>query len=124
MSRVDIPLVMKAKTDSTYSVVPSDYGSVITNRGGGALTVTLPAPSATNKGCYVDFYTVAAGDFVLTTTAGEEMVLLNNATADSLTIGQANEEIGNGVRALSDGTSWLCFVSWAAEAVTSTVTDA
>ena len=51
-------------------------------------------------------------------------VALNNATADSLTLGQANEEIGNGMRVISDGTSWLPFVSWAAEAVTSVVGDA
>ncbi len=124
MPRVDIPLVVEAITASTYTVDGGDWGKLITNRGGGALTVTLPAPAATNKGCYVDFFTVAAGDFVLTTSAGEEMVLLNNATADSLTIGQANEEIGNGVRVISDGTSWLSFVSWAAEAVTSVVGDA
>jgi hypothetical protein len=124
MSRVDIPIKVKAVTDSTYTVVTGDFGSLITNRGGGALTVTLPAPASTNAGCFVDFFQVAAGDFVLTTAAGEALVLLNNATADSLTIGQANEEIGNGVRAISDGTSWLVQVSWAAEAVTSVVGDA
>ena len=115
---------MKAETASTRTIVSSDFGSVITNRGGGALTVTLPAPAQGNKGCYVDFFTVAAGDFVITTSAGEEIVALNNATADSLTLGQANEEIGNGMRVISDGTSWLPFVSWAAEAVTSVVGDA
>ena len=122
--KVEIPLIIKAVTASTYTVVTSDFGKVITNRGGGALTVTLPAPASTPTGAYVDFYTVAAGDFVLTTSAGEEMVLLNNATADSLTIGQANEEIGNGVRVINDGTSWLTQISWAAEAVTSVVGDA
>jgi hypothetical protein len=122
--RVEIPIKVKAVTDSTYAVVRGDYGSLITNRGGGALTVTLPAPSAVLSGVYVDFFQVAAGDFVITTSAGEELVLLNNATADSLTIGQANEEIGNGVRAICDGTSWLIQVSWAAEAVTSVVGDA
>ena len=124
MSRVDIPLVVKAEAGSTRTITKADFGALITNRGGGALTVTLPAPASTPIGVYVDFYQVAAGDFVLTTSAGEELVLLNNATADSLTIGQANEEIGNGVRAICDGTSWLIQVSWAAEAVTSTVTDA
>lgn len=123
MSRVDIPLVIKEETTSARTITKADFGALITNRGGGALTVTLPAPSSANKGAYVDFFQVAAGDFVLTTAAGEELVLLNNATADSLTIGQANEEIGNGVRAISDGTSWLVQVSWAAEAVTSVVGD-
>lgn len=124
MARVDLPQVIKAETGSTRTVTKADFGALITNRGGGALTVTLPAPASTPIGVYVDFFTVAAGDFVITTTAGEELVLLNNATADSLTIGQANEEIGNGVRVINDGTSWLVQVSWAAEAVTSTVTDA
>lgn len=123
MSRVEIPLVVEAITGSSYTVNGDDWGKLFTNRGGGALTVTLPPPASTPVGVYVDFFTVAAGDFVITTAAGEELVLLNNATADSLTIGQANEEIGNGVRAINDGSSWLIQVSWAAEAVTSVVGD-
>lgn len=124
MSRQEIPLIIKAKTASTYTVTNGDWGAIITNRGGGALTVTLPAPSAVTPGVYVTFHQVAAGDFVITTTAGEEMVLLNNATADSLTLGTDNEEIGNSIRCTNDGTGWLTALSLSAEAVTTTVTDA
>lgn len=124
MARTDIPLVIKEKTASTYTVAAGDWGSIITNRGGGALTVTLPAPSSVPAGVYVDFFQVAAGDFVVTTAAGEALVVNNNASADSYTIGTDNEEIGNGLRCVSDGTSWLVFNFLSFETTTTTVTDA
>jgi hypothetical protein len=104
-------------------VTTGDWGGLITNRGGGALTVTLPAPSATTVGAFVDFFQIEAGDFVLTTSAGDAIATLNNATADSLTFGQANEEIGNWHRVINDGTAWLVINGMAAEAVTSSVAD-
>ena len=109
---------------STYTVTHLDAGSIITNRGGGALTVTLPEPSAAFKGFEVRFFQVAAGDLVIGTAAGEKMVEFNNATADSILLGTNGEEIGNGVRCVCDGTSWLVFLHLSAEAVTTTVTDA
>lgn len=115
---------INAKTGSTYTVTfPGDHGAIITNRGGGALTVTLPAPSEANAGCQVEFFQVAAGDFVITTAAGEALVVNNNASADSYTIGTDNEEIGNGLRVVSDGTSWLVFNYLSFETTTTTVTD-
>ena len=117
----DTPAVIKEHTGSTYTVTTGDYGAIHTNRGGGACTYTLPAPSAALKGVWLDIFVVAAGDNVITTAAGNEMVLLNDALATSLTIGTNGEEIGNGVHLVCDGTSWLGFVSLAAEAVSLTV---
>lgn len=126
MAKFEIPQVVKAKTASTYTVsnTSGDWGALITNRGGGALTVTLPAPSTVTPGVWVEFFQVAAGDFVLTTVAGEEICTYNNATADSYTIGTDNEEIGNGVKVFCDGTSWLVMHYLGNEAATTTVTDA
>ena len=121
MSNFDTPVIIKEHTGSTYTITTGDYGAVHTNRGGGACTYTLPAPSAALKGVWVDFFVIVAGDNVITTAAGNELVLLNDALATSLTIGQNGEEIGNGVHVVCDGTSWLCFVNLAAEAVTLTV---
>src|SRR5512143_4241073 len=112
-------LVIKEHTGSTYSIADGDYGAIHTNRGGGALTYTVPAPSAAPKGAWFDIYVVAAGDNVLTCTDG--FVGLNDAAATSLTIGTNGEEIGNGVHVVCDGTSWLLFVNLAAEAVSLTV---
>jgi hypothetical protein len=112
-------------TASTYTVAfPGNHGEIITNRGGGALTVTLPAPSTANLGCEVSFFQVAAGDFVVGTAAGEQIVTYNNATADSLLNGTDNEEIGNGLTVVSDGTSWLVIQYLGSETATNTVTDA
>ena len=118
------PQVIQAIADSTYTVDNGDWGSLITNRGGGALTVTLPEPANAPTGAWVEFFTIVAGDFIVGTAAGEAMVLLNNATADSLTTGQASEEIGNGFRVVNDGTGWLVYRFPGNEAVTTTVTDA
>jgi hypothetical protein len=116
---------VKAVTASTYTATfPGDHNALITNRGGGALTVTLPAPSETNAGCMVEFFQVAAGDFVITTAAGEQLVVNNNATADSYTCGTDNEEIGGSLQVISDGTSWLVRNFLSFETTTTTVTDA
>ena len=121
MARTEIPLIVKAHTASTHTIAVGDYGAIHTNRGGGALTYTLPTPSDALKGVWFDIYVVAAGDNVL--SCAEGLVLLNNATADTLTIGQANEEIGNGAHVVCDGTSWLVFLNIAAEAATTAVGD-
>ena len=121
MARSDTPAIIKEHTGSTHTITTGDYGAVHTNRGGGALTYTLPAPSAALKGVWFDVYVVAAGDNVITTAGGDQLVLLNDAAATSLTIGTNGEEIGNGVHVVCDGTSWLCFVALAAEAASLTV---
>ena len=121
MGASDTPVIIKAHTGSTYTITDGDYGAVHTNRGGGALTYTLPAPSAALKGVWFDVFVVVAGDNVITTSAGDALVLLNDASATSLTIGTNGEEIGNGCHVVCDGTSWLVFVNLAAEAVSLTV---
>jgi hypothetical protein len=52
------------------------------------------------------------------------VVAFNNATADGITFGQTGEQIGNGCRAISDGTQWLLQMHIADEANTVTVVDA
>lgn len=121
MSKAEIPLIVSAHAGSTYTITTGDFGAIHTNRGGGALTYTIPAPSDANKGCWFDVVVVAAGDNVLSCSEG--LNLLNNASADTLTIGTNNEEIGNAVHLVSDGTAWLVFLSIAAEAATTTVGD-
>jgi hypothetical protein len=121
MARTEIPLIVKEHTGSAYTITTGDYGAIHTNRGGGALTYTLPTPSDALKGVWFDFFNVAAGDTVLSCSEG--LALLNNATADTFTMGQANEEIGNGGHVVCDGSAWLVFFNIAAEAATTVVGD-
>lgn len=97
---------VKALT-SSYTITDQDFGKLFTNRGaGGGVVVTLPAP-ATCEGEYVEFFTIAAQDFTVKTAAAGQLVAFNDATASSIAITAAGSEIGNGIRMISDGTSWL-----------------
>ena len=112
-----------AKT-ADYTVTRADFGKTFTNRGdAGAIVFTLPSPAGCN-GNWVDFMCVVDEDLSVTGSAGEQLVFHNNATGDTYTLGQTGEQIGNSVRAQSDGTSWLIRPNMATEAVTATFTDA
>lgn len=95
-----------AKTAS-YTVTDADWGSLITNRGAsGAVTITLPAPTTTQTGVWVDLFQVAGQNLVI--TAGTDLITtFNDATATSITYSTAGELIGNGARFVNDGTTWL-----------------
>lgn len=95
-----------AKT-ATYTVTPTDYGSVITTRGAGAaVTFTLPAAAATNKNEWVLFVNVADQNMIIA-GADEGLVVFNDLTADAIAFQQPSEKIGGAFLAISDGTSWL-----------------
>lgn len=115
------PQVVFAVTASSLTITKTHFGGLVTNRGGGALTLTFPAPGTSNAGAFVDVVQVAAGDLVITTAGGTELNLLDNAAATSLTAGTDNEEIGNAFCVMSDGTKWLVYRYQAAEAVTDVV---
>jgi hypothetical protein len=111
-----------AKTAS-YTVTPDDFGSVLTTRGaGGAITFTLPAASAVNKGEWVLFINVADQNMIVA-GADEGLVTFNDLTADSIAFQQASEKIGGAFLAISDGTSWAV-VPLATELQTIAVTSA
>ena len=113
---------VKAKTAS-YTVTPADFGTVLTTRGaGGAITFTLPAASAVNKGEWVLFVNVANQNLIVA-GADEELVVFNDLTADAIAFQQANEKIGGAFLGISDGSSW-CVVPLATELQTIAVTSA
>lgn len=120
--RIRPRLKVRAKT-SSYTVTSDDFGSVLTTRGaGGAITFTLPAPSALNKGEWVLFYNVANQNMIVTST-DESLVTFNDLTADAVAFQQANEKIGGAFLAVSDGTSWGILI-FAEETATVAVTSA
>lgn len=117
---VEAPLTVAATGSGTLAA--ADLNKVHTTRGAtGAVTYTLPAASG-NSGNWVEFYNVADQDM---TVAGqdEELVVLNDLTADSISFSTASEKIGGGFRAVCDGTSWIV-VPLATETQTVTIASA
>jgi hypothetical protein len=110
----------KAVTGATYTVTHADLGKVITNRGGGALAVTLPDPASVPTGSWVLVYSVAAGDVTVGVT--DKVIALNDATASTIGWSTAGEEIGNSVLMVNLGTLWFAEVHIADEANTLAVT--
>lgn len=113
---------VKAVTGSSYTVTHEDLGKCITNRGGGALAVTLPDPEAVPTGSWVMFFAVAAGNFSVAST--DNIICLDNAAADAIGWETDGEEIGNGLLMINLGTKWAAEVHLADEANTMTVTSA
>jgi hypothetical protein len=108
---------------ATYTVTPNDYGSVISTRGAGAaVTFTLPAAGATNKGEWVLFVNVVNQSMTIA-GADEGLVVFNDLTADAIAFSTTSEKIGGAFLAISDGTSWAV-VPLATETQTITVTSA
>lgn len=108
---------------SSYTVTPNDFGSVFTTRGaGGAITFTLPAASAANKGEWNLFINVADQNLIVA-GADEGLVVINDLTADAIAFQQASEKIGGAFLAISDGTSWAV-IPLATETQTIAVTSA
>ena len=107
-----------AKTGN-YTIVAADFGQVFTTRGAaGAVTFTLPAASG-NAGAWVEFYNAVGQNMAIAGTAGE-LILFNDAAANSATFSTAGELIGAAVRVFCDGTSWYV-APMIFEAVTITV---
>lgn len=102
--------IIEAKT-TDYTIADGDFGKTFTTRGAsGAVTFTLPNPTTTPSGVWVDFYTVAGQNTVIATTA-DKMTVFNDATATSITFSEAAHLIGNFVRCICDGTTWLVAVA-------------
>jgi len=111
-----------AETGSARTITPADFGKCITNRGGGALAITMPDPDTVPEGSWVMYFSVAAGDISITST--DEVIALNNAAADAIGWTTNGEEIGNGVMMVQVGGKWFAEMHIADEANTMTVTSA
>lgn len=99
---------ISAKTAS-YSVLPSDWGKTFTTRGAtAAITFTLPAVTSLTAGIWFRFFNVSAyGLVVASNGSSDNIVSVNDATADSITCTTASLMIGACVRVIWDGTGWL-----------------
>lgn len=96
---------------AAYSVVPADIGTLFTNRGATAsFTFTLPRTADLTAGWWCEFYGVSAYGFVVASNgSADDIVALNDAGADTLTMTTTSRIIGANVRLVWDGTGWLTF---------------
>lgn len=97
-----------AKTAS-YTVLDKEFGTTFTNRGAtAAVTFTLPAITSIPAGWWATFYGVSAYGFVVASNgSNDNIVALNDATADSVTCTTTSRIIGAVVTVIWDGTGWL-----------------
>lgn len=109
-----------AKT-SAYPIVAADSGKIFTNRGAsGSVTFTLPTAGAAYTGVEVTIMAVvAAQDVVIAAQTAGDLIVFNDAAANSVTISTTNEIIGAAMRCICDGTSWLIIPAlWEGQTIT------
>lgn len=102
----DLYLNEVAKT-ADYTILPADNGTLFTNAGAaGAVVFTLPAIA---KGYFLGFF-VVANQNVTVASAGsnDNIVVINDAAADSVAFSTNNEKIGGYVELFTSlaGDKW------------------
>ncbi len=102
------PLNPTAKT-ANYTIKANDLnGTVFTNRGAaGAVTFTLPAPTAVPAGAFYLFLGIADQNIIVQVPSAGTLIALNNAAATSLAAQTASQKIGSLMLFQCDGTSWI-----------------
>jgi hypothetical protein len=107
---------------TSYTVLPSDEGALITNRGAsGTVTLTLPdSTGGIQSGWWIEYYTCAAQSIAIVTVTTDTLTVHADLTADSLTTAAT---IGQAGKVIFDGTSYLAF-SWPSAASTATAVTA
>lgn len=102
--------IIRAKTAS-YTVTAAEDGVIFTNRGAtAAITFTLPSVANNNVpvGTEFTFYGVSATGFTVASEGSNDNILtLNDAAADSITMTTTSKIIGASVHVIWDGTAWL-----------------
>lgn len=97
-----------AKTDN-YTVLAADNNTIFTNQGASAaVTFTLPTLA---KGLRYRFFAEAAQNVHVVSATSDNLVVFNDAAADSINMNTSNEIVGAAVEvfANADGTKWLIF---------------
>lgn len=97
-----------AKT-ANYTILQQETGSLYTNTGAtGAIVFTLPTLSA-----YLAFRFLVVADQSVTiaSAAGDDMVVYNDASADSVAFSTSGQKIGGSVLVFANGagTKWYVF---------------
>lgn len=94
-----------AKT-ADYTVTGADSNTLFTNRGAsGTVNFTLPATPA--QGLRFGFHVVANQTVTLTSGTADTLIVLNDATADTVSLATTSLKIGGHLEVIGDGTGWL-----------------
>lgn len=96
----------QTKTTS-YTIVATDNLSVFDNLGAvGAVTFTLPAIA---NGYYFGFRVMAGQNVIVASAEGDNMIVFNDAAADSVAFQTGGQLIGGGFHIYSNsaGTAWI-----------------
>lgn len=94
---------------TTYQIKGEDIDTLFTNRGATAsFTFTLPPTGDIPAGWSCQFYGVSAYGFVVASSgSSDNIVALNDAGADTLTMTTTSLIIGAYIKVIWDGTGWL-----------------
>ena len=105
---VFLPLI-RAQATATHAVLASESGVLFTTRGATvAVTFTLPAVTDLPIGTEYRFYSTSAYGMVIASNGSLDNILtMNDATADSITCTTASRIIGASVHVIWDGVAWL-----------------
>lgn len=103
---IQYPIMREVAKTADYTVVAADNGTTFTNTGAaGAVVFTLPALA---PGLAFEFRVVADQNVTVASVAGDDMIVFNDAAADSVAFSTAGQKIGGGVLVFSNaaGTKW------------------
>lgn len=96
-----VPVVTAKTADYTINPQLDKPGTVFTNYGAaGAVTFTLPAPSAFTAGFVYDFLGVVDQNILVATATADTLIALNDLAADSLAASTAGQKIGAYLRTI------------------------
>ena len=102
------PKLVSVQAASASITFPNFNGAFITNRGAvGAVTYTLDDPTAANTGSWVEVFIVTDQTVTVRAVSASKVTVFNNQTATSIAYSTAGQKMGNSLRAVSDGTTWL-----------------
>jgi hypothetical protein len=114
-SGVGIPLpflFLHATKVADYTILESEHGTIFDNLGAtAAVILTLPALGNLPDGWWcMAFGAVLAQDLTVASSgSSDNIIAVNDITADSVKLGTANERSGGGFLFVKRGTKWLCF---------------
>lgn len=122
VQNAEFPYRRSVAKATSYTVLTTDNGTMFHTTGAsGAITFTLPTAAA---GLYYRFLNTVAQDMVIASAPADQMIILNDLTADSVSAATANEEIGAVFEAYTIYTGaawkWLVHVKTSGTAITVT----
>jgi hypothetical protein len=91
---------------ANYTVLDRDAGTAFTNTGAaGAVTFTLP--TTPKQDLVFWFYSTANQNLIVASASGNNMIVVNDASANSVALQTTNQKIGGAFRVVGTGSAWL-----------------